>query len=134
MLFPQPLQHRRRREHHGRRVGTLDCGRFRRPHGIDLGAKGWVYAVSEGASRLLVALYHDRGLAVIDPAKPGEQHYAALPDKPVSVSFHGESGEVLLSTLADEVCVVPLGLGKLDRRIATRGGPDPTAVVPPTED
>ncbi len=38
-----------------RRVGTLDCGRFRRPHGIDLDAKGAVYAVSEGASRLLVA-------------------------------------------------------------------------------
>ena len=39
----------------GRRVGTLDCDHFRRPHGVDLGAKGWVYAVSEGASRLLVA-------------------------------------------------------------------------------
>ena len=38
-----------------RRVGTLDCGAFRRPHGIALDGAGRLYVLSEGASRLLVA-------------------------------------------------------------------------------
>ena len=37
------------------RVGTVDCGPFRRPHGIDLDASGSLYVLSEGASRLLIA-------------------------------------------------------------------------------
>ncbi|HEX9842333.1 MAG TPA: hypothetical protein VGC20_06260 [bacterium] len=38
-----------------RRVGTLDCGAFRRPHGIACDASGALYVLSEGSSRLLVA-------------------------------------------------------------------------------
>jgi len=37
------------------RSGTLDCGDFRRPHGIDLDDAGNLYVLSEGTSRLLTS-------------------------------------------------------------------------------
>ena len=35
-------------------VATVDCGDYRRPHGIDLDGKSALYALSEGTSQLLV--------------------------------------------------------------------------------
>ncbi|MCZ6842155.1 MAG: hypothetical protein O7G32_04910 [SAR324 cluster bacterium] len=35
-------------------VATVDCGNYRRPHGIDLDGKGALYALSEGTSQILV--------------------------------------------------------------------------------
>lgn len=37
-----------------RRVGTIDCGAWRRPHGIAFDGRGWLYVLSEGTSTLLV--------------------------------------------------------------------------------
>ena len=90
---------------------------------------GPVRICRDAGGRLLVAHYHDRGLAVIDPDAPEDQAFFGLPDKPVSVAFDEAAGAALLSTLGDEICVVPLGLGRVDKRIPTRPGPDPIAVV-----
>jgi hypothetical protein len=38
-----------------KRTGALDCGPYRRPHGIACDAAGALYVLSEGGSRLLVA-------------------------------------------------------------------------------
>ncbi len=37
-----------------RRVGTVECGEYRRPHDVAFDAAGRLYVLSEGASRLLV--------------------------------------------------------------------------------
>lgn len=230
-----------------KRIGTLDCGAFRRPHDIALDRSGWVYVLSEGANRLLVArepssgrfdqdqptggegshiltvtgdgqrafssnmksgsvtilfpqaperppveipvglrpegslldaeekflyvanresadisvidvekqaaattietrpgpvrvcwdqrgrllvpLYHDQSLAVIDPHRPKHQDVLPLPGKPVSISFDTGTETAFISTLGDEVCLVDTAALRLVRRISTRSGPDPTAII-----
>jgi len=37
-----------------RRIGTVDCGKYRRPHDVVLDGNGTLYALSEGTSHLLV--------------------------------------------------------------------------------
>jgi len=78
---------------------------------------------------LLVALYHGRGLAIIDPDDPGRQRVVSLPEKAISVGFHAASGTTLLSTHAHCICLVDTAAGKLLRTIPTRSDPDPLAVV-----
>lgn len=51
-----------------RRSGSLACGAYRRPHGIALDAAGAVYALSEGASMLMVA--RDPGSGRFDSVQP----------------------------------------------------------------
>lgn len=79
--------------------------------------------------RLLAALYHAKGLAVIDPARPAAQRFLALPDQPISVSYHPGTRAAVLSTFGDRVCVVDVDAMALRREIRTRADPDPTAVV-----
>lgn len=78
---------------------------------------------------LLVALYHDCGLAIIDPSTPGTQRVVPLPDKPISVGFHVPTRTALLSTHAHRICLVDTAAGKLVRTVRTRSDPDPMAVV-----
>ena len=78
---------------------------------------------------LLVALYHGRGLAIIDPDDPNRQRIVPLPEKAISIGFHATSGTALLSTHAHCVCLVDAVAGKLVRSIPTRSDPDPLAVV-----
>ncbi|HSD50394.1 MAG TPA: hypothetical protein VLG48_03220, partial [Candidatus Methylomirabilis sp.] len=77
---------------------------------------------------LLVALYHDCGVAIIDPDS-GKQRVVLLPEKPISVGFHPPSHTALLSTHAHRICLVDTVAGKLVRTIQTRSDPDPMAVV-----
>jgi YVTN family beta-propeller protein len=77
---------------------------------------------------LLVALYHDCGLAIIDPDS-GKQQVVPLPEKPISVGFHPPSQTALLSTHAERMWLVDTVAEKLFRSIRTRSDPDPMAVV-----
>jgi len=78
---------------------------------------------------LLVALYHDCGLAIVDPSTPGKQRVVPLPDKPISVGFQDPTQTALLSTHAHRICLVDTATGKLVRAVQTRTDPDPMAVV-----
>ncbi len=81
--------------------------------------------------RLLVPLYHDRSLAIIDPRDPARQAIVPLPEKPVSISFDASTTSAFVSTLGDEVCAVDIEAQKVVRRIRTRRDPDPTTIVRP---
>jgi len=78
---------------------------------------------------LLTALYHARGLAVIDPARPAAQRFLALPEKPISVSYHSGSRSAVLGTFGDRVAIVDVDRMEVRREIRTRADPDPTAIV-----
>ncbi len=79
--------------------------------------------------RLLVPLYHDASLALIDPSAPQEQIHVTLPAKPISVSCDRSTAWAFVSTLDDEVCVIDLEQRSLLNRIKTRAGPDPAVLV-----
>ena len=78
--------------------------------------------------RLLAPLYHDRSLALVNPANHRIDH-VPLPANPVSVSFDADSGLALVSTLGDEVCVIDVESRSLERRIPTRADPDPAMLL-----
>jgi YVTN family beta-propeller protein len=78
---------------------------------------------------LLVALYHGRGLAIIDPDNPSRQRIVPLPEKAISVGFHAASGTALLSTHAHCICLVDAEAGRFIRSVPTRSDPDPLAIV-----
>ncbi len=90
---------------------------------------GPVRIARDSEGRLLVALYHRRALAVIDPRSWDDQRLVDMPQKPVSVAYDPGSRCALLSTLGDEVCIVPWGGDRVERRIRARPGPDPVHVV-----
>lgn len=78
---------------------------------------------------LLVALYHDCGLAIINPDGGEKQWTLALPDKPISVSYHAATRTALLSTHGHRICLVDTVAGKFARAVPTRSDPDPTTVI-----
>jgi DNA-binding beta-propeller fold protein YncE len=78
---------------------------------------------------LLVALYHDRSLAVLDPAGRLALR-VALPERPISIGYHAPTRTALLSTHAHEVCCVDLRTGRVARTIKTGLDPDPVVVLP----
>ncbi len=86
-----------------------------------------VWRTPEGT--LLVALYHDRSLAVLDPSG-GLTVRVPLPERPISVGYHAPTRTALLSTHAHEVCCVDVTRGRLVRAIKTGLDPDPLVVVP----
>lgn len=77
---------------------------------------------------LLVALYHDCSLALIDPAT-GASNHIPLPANPVSVSYDADSGLALVSTLGDEVCVIDVPSRSLDRRLRVHADPGPALLM-----
>jgi YVTN family beta-propeller protein len=85
-----------------------------------------VWRTPEGC--LLVALYHDRSLAVLDPAGRVSMR-VPLPERPISIGYHAPSRTALLSTHAHEVCCVDLACGTLARTIKTGRDPDPMVVL-----
>lgn len=93
--------------------------------------KGPVRICRDRRGRLLVALYYDCGLAVIDPDR-GAQQVVPLPERPISIGFHEETQTALLSTHAHRICLVDVATGKLVRFVPTRSDPDPMVVVPLT--
>ncbi len=90
--------------------------------------RGPVRICRDPRGRLLVALYHDCGLSIIDP-DGGAQQVVPLPEKPISVGFHAPTHTAMLSTHAHRLCLVDTRAGKLVRFIPTRRDPDPMAVV-----
>ena len=85
--------------------------------------------ICQGPGGLLLApLYHDKSLALVDPAA-GVMATVTLPDRPISIGFHPGSGLALVSTFGDRVCLVDVENRKLARTIRTRKDPDPAAVV-----
>ncbi|MDX1402615.1 MAG: hypothetical protein R3245_11890 [Kiloniellales bacterium] len=78
---------------------------------------------------LLIALYHDRSVAVVDPERPEAQTFIALPEKPVSISYDAETDLAFVSTLGDEVVVLDVTKRAIRRKIETRQDPDPTALL-----
>ena len=91
-------------------------------------ARGPVRICRTPDGTLLVALYHDCGLAIIDPDS-GKQQIVPLPEKPISVGFHPPSRTALLSTHAHRICLVDTVAGTLVRTVQTRSDPDPLAIV-----
>jgi len=102
--------------------GLTPCESFRTPPGP-------VRICRDRRLGLLVALYHGRGLAIIDPDNPSHQRIVDLPERAISVGFHAASGTALLSTHAHCICLVDTLAGKCVRSIPTRSDPDPVAVV-----
>lgn len=81
---------------------------------------------------LVVPLYHDRSLALVDPAAPADRAVRAqvpLPDRPISAGYDAATGTALASTFGDRVCLVDTRAARLQRSIATRADPDPVVVV-----
>lgn len=77
---------------------------------------------------LLVVLYHERALALTDPAR-GVQAVIELPERPVSVGYHAASRTAMAGTCGDRLCLVDTQARKLTRTIATRADPEPMQVV-----
>lgn len=90
--------------------------------------RGPVRICRDPRGRLLVALYYDCGLAIIDP-DTGAQQVVPLPEKPISVGFHAATQTAMLSTHAHRICLVDTMAGKLVRFVRTRSDPDPMVVV-----
>lgn len=90
---------------------------------------GPVRICRDDRGRLLVPLYHDRALAIVDPARPESQGHVALPEKPVAISFDATRGWAFASTLGDRVQVVDVAAQRLLHAIETAPGPDPSALV-----
>jgi len=111
-----------------REISVIDAGSCRVLRSIRT-RPGPVRIAMDKRGHLLVALYHGRGMAVIDPEMPSEQAFVALPDKAISISYDPVAGCAFLSTLADEVCIVDVDTLSVQRRIHTRADPDPTALV-----
>jgi DNA-binding beta-propeller fold protein YncE len=90
--------------------------------------RGPVRICRDPRGRLLVALYYDCGLAIIDP-DTGAQQVVPLPEKPISVGFHAATQTAMLSTHAHRICLVDTMAGNLVRFVPTRSDPDPMVVV-----
>lgn len=79
--------------------------------------------------RLLVALYHGCGLALIEIQAPTRPRLVSIPAKAVSVGYHPASRTALLSTHDHCVCLVDTAAERFTRAIPTRSDPDPMVVV-----
>ena len=79
-----------------RRIGTVQCGEFRRPHDVALDGRGTLYVLCEGSSRLLVV--RDPASGRFDQALPtlghGSHMVTVLRDGSVAFSSNMESGTV----------------------------------------
>ena len=90
---------------------------------------GPVRICRDAQGRLLVPLYHDRALAIIDPTDPTAQTKVALPEKPVAISYDPDLGWAFVSTLGDKVWVVDIAAERRLHAVETAAGPDPSATV-----
>ena len=85
--------------------------------------------VCRDGERLFVALYHGRGLLIVDMDDTTKQQVVPLPAKAISVGYHPPSHTALLSCLDQRVYLVDTESGAVLRSINTRSDPDPMAVV-----
>lgn len=90
---------------------------------------GPVRICREPNGRLLVALYHGRGMALIDPDRPQDQTEVSLHEKAISISYDPTTRQAMLSVLGDQVCVVNVEHRAVTQSIRTRSDPDPTARI-----
>jgi len=79
-----------------RRIGTVQCGDYRRPHDVALDGRGTLYVLCEGSSRLLVV--RDPTSGRFDLALPtlgqGSHMVTVLRDGSLAFSSNMESGTV----------------------------------------
>jgi YVTN family beta-propeller protein len=79
-----------------RRIGSVQCGEYRRPHDVALDGRGTLYVLCEGSSRLLVV--RDPASGRFDQALPtlghGSHMVTVLRDGSVAFSSNMESGTV----------------------------------------
>jgi hypothetical protein len=85
--------------------------------------------VCRDAERLLVALYHDCGLLMLDLNDLTKQQVVPLPAKAISVGYHAPSRIALLSCHDQRVYLVDTMASAVIRSISTRSDPDPMAVL-----
>ena len=74
---------------------------------------------------LIVAMYHDRSVGLVDMEDPNTQSYVPLPGKPISVSYDSPTGCAFVSIIGDRVCALDLPLRCLLGDIETRSDPTP---------
>jgi YVTN family beta-propeller protein len=116
----------------GRRIGTIDLGTFRRPHGIVLGLSGRAYVTVDHPSAVIEVDAEARRVAAQHPIDQKLPHMVAVsPDEQFLYAANAGSGTVSIidrragSTVRNlEVGGVPMGLA-LDRQgrrlfVATR--------------
>jgi DNA-binding beta-propeller fold protein YncE len=111
----------------GAEIGVIDVKRLAVIDSIPT-PRGPVRICRDPRGRLLVALYYDCGMSIIDP-NSGAQQVIPLPDKPISIGFHAPTHTAMLSTHAHRICLVDTRAGRLARFVPTRSDPDPMAVV-----
>jgi YVTN family beta-propeller protein len=79
-----------------RRIGTVECGDYRRPHDVALDGRGTLYVLCEGSSRLLVV--RDPASGRFDHALPtlghGSHMVTVLRDGSAAFASNMESGTV----------------------------------------
>jgi YVTN family beta-propeller protein len=85
--------------------------------------------VCRNKRQLFIALYHGCGLLMLDLDNPAYQQVVPLHAKAISVSVHPTRQTALLSTLAQNVCLVDIDSSRLVRTVPARSDPDPTVVV-----
>lgn len=83
----------------GKRVGTVQCGDYRRPHDVVLDERGTLYACSEATGYLLVA--RDPRSGRVDHAIPtqGEGSHMVLATQDGAMAFCGNMGSGTVSVL-----------------------------------
>lgn len=111
----------------GAEISVIDVTRLSVSHTIRT-LRGPVRMCRDPRGTLLVALYYECGLAMINPDS-GAQQIVSLPEKPISVGFHAASQTALLSTHAHRICLVDTVAGRLVGFVPTRSDPDPVVVV-----
>ncbi len=80
---------------------------------------------------LIVPMYHDKSVGLIDMNDPNSQSYVPLPGKPISVSYDSASDRAFVSIIGDRVCVLDISGSCLLGEIETRPDPDPTHLIHP---
>lgn len=108
-------------------ISVIDVARLAVVDSIPV-PRGPVRVCRTPEGQILAALYHDCGLAIVEP-ETKRVRVVSLPEKPISVGYHAASGTALLSTHAHRICLVDTAAGRLARFIPTRPDPDPMVVL-----
>lgn len=87
--------------------------------------------VTAAGRTLIVPMFHDRSVGLIEIDDPGSQRYLPLPGRPVSVSYDAQTGCAFVSVVGDRVWVLDVAAARVLGEVKTRPDPDPTYLVHP---